>query len=68
MQAIKKTAEYRIYQKKSGRYAVKNRQTKRWVNGEEKQGILVAEALVTLPRPKAPAAPEAPAEDSAGAE
>ncbi|MBN2886007.1 MAG: hypothetical protein JXM75_04775 [Chromatiaceae bacterium] len=68
MQAIKKTADHSIFQKKSGRYAVKNRKTKRWVNGEEKQGILVAEALITLPRPKAPEATDAPAEDGANAE
>ena len=53
MQQIKKTAEYTILQKKSGRYAVKNRKTRKLVNGEEKQAILVAEALVTLPTPKA---------------
>lgn len=62
MQQIKKTAEYTILQKKSGRYAVKNRKTRKLVNGEEKQAILVAEALVTLPTPKAaPAEPEAEA-------
>lgn len=66
MQQIKKTADYTIFQKKSGRYAVKGRKTKKWVNGEEKQGILVAEELIKLPEPKAaPAEPEAETEAAA---
>lgn len=60
MQQIKKTAEYTIYQKKSGRYAVKNRKSKKLINGEAKQTILVAEQLVKLPNPKVVSAePEA---------
>jgi hypothetical protein len=52
MQQIKKTADYTLYQKKSGRYALKGR-NKKWINGEEKQRILVEEKLITLPEPKA---------------
>ena len=52
MQKIKKTAEYTLFQKNSGHYAVKGKNGK-WINAEEKQGILVAEQLITLPRPKA---------------
>ncbi|MBK1724963.1 hypothetical protein [Thiocystis violacea] len=65
MQHVKKTADYNIYQKKSGRYAVKGKD-KKWINGEQKQAILVAEALITLPEPKA-AAPEPEAETEAAA-
>lgn len=64
MQQVKKTADYTLFQKKSGRYAVKGKD-KKWINGEAKQAILVEEKLVTLPTPKAPAAEpeaEAPAE------
>ena len=59
MQKIKKTADYTLFQKNSGHYAVKGKNGK-WINGDEKQGILVAEQLITLPRPKAvPTEPEA---------
>lgn len=69
MQQIKKTDEHLIFQKKSGRYAVKTKKTKQWINGEEKQAILVAEQLITLPEPKAaPAEPEAEPEAEAAAE
>lgn len=61
MQQIKKTAEYTLFQKKSGRYAVKGR-NKKWINGEEKQKILVAEDLIKLPEPKAPSAESEDAE------
>lgn len=61
MQQIKKTADYTLFQKTSGRYAVKGKD-KKWINGEEKEKILVAEQLVTLPTPKA-----APAEAEAEA-
>lgn len=61
MQQVKKTAEYTLFKKKSGRYAIKGKD-KKWINGEAKQEILVAEKLVTLPEPKAaPAEPEAEA-------
>ncbi|NEX22095.1 hypothetical protein G3480_17570 [Thiorhodococcus mannitoliphagus] len=66
MQQIKKTDDHIIFQKRSGRYAVQGKKTKQWVNGEEKQSILVAEALIKLPDPKAaPAEPEAEAEAAA---
>lgn len=63
MQQIKKTAEYAILQKNSGRYAVKDRKTKKMINGEAKEAILVREELVKLPEPKAvPVEAEAEAE------
>ena len=45
MKVVKKTKEYVIYQKGSGRYAVKNAD-KQWVNADEKVAILVAEGLI----------------------
>lgn len=63
MKLVKKTAEHRIYQKRSGRYAVCTAR-KQPVNGDDKAAILLAEGLVTQPRPKST---EAPAEPEAGA-
>ncbi|RMG29159.1 MAG: hypothetical protein D6721_06795 [Gammaproteobacteria bacterium] len=66
MEIVKKSAEYTIYKKRNGRMAVKNAERK-WVNGEEKVKILLAEGLIRLdpPKPK-PEAEEAPAEGDAG--
>ena len=64
MKVIKKTKEYIIYQKGSGRYAVKDAD-KQWVNAEEKIRILLAEGLIKAVMPETPApapAEEAPAE------
>lgn len=55
MKQVKKTSDYTVYQKNSGRYAVKAKD-KRFLHGEDKTRILLAEALVTQPQPKAPAA------------
>jgi hypothetical protein len=63
MKEVKKTSEYKIFQKKSGRYAVKAK-NKQWLHGDEKEQVLLGEQLITRPRPKAPAA----AEESAAAE
>lgn len=61
MEQIKKTAQYTIFKKNSGRYAVKGRKGAKWVSGEDKVKILVAEQLVTLPEPKAAPADAEPA-------
>jgi len=61
MKKIKTTAEHTIYEKRSGRYAVKDKR-KRWVRGDDKAAVLNAEGLVTKPEPKAAA--EEPAEES----
>lgn len=68
MKVVKKTPEYTIYQKRSDRYAIKDAD-KKWVNGDEKVKILVAEKLlkVELPKPKPADEPEAAA-DEAGEE
>ncbi|EGV31389.1 hypothetical protein ThidrDRAFT_2011 [Thiorhodococcus drewsii AZ1] len=63
MQQIKKTAEYTLFQKKSGRYAVKDK-NKQWISGEAKQQILVDEKLITLPEPKAAPEPETEASEA----
>jgi hypothetical protein len=61
MQQLKKTGDYTIYQKKSGRYAVMGKD-KQFLHGEDKTRILLAEALVKQAQPKSPAAsPETPA-------
>ncbi|MAR58717.1 MAG: hypothetical protein CMK34_01730 [Porticoccaceae bacterium] len=51
MKVIKKTKEYTIYQKSSGRYAVKD-SDKNWVNADEKIKILLLNlnALGLVPR------------------
>jgi hypothetical protein len=63
MKEVKRTSEYRIFQKKSGRYAVKAK-NQQWLHGDEKEQVLLGEQLITRLRPKAPAA----AEESAAAE
>ncbi|MBK1648379.1 hypothetical protein [Rhabdochromatium marinum] len=62
MKAIKRTKEHRIYQKRSGRYAVTNAR-KRPINGDDKAAVLLAEGLISAPKAKNPeAAAEAAAE------
>ncbi|MFK7793874.1 MAG: hypothetical protein AB8B89_00855 [Gammaproteobacteria bacterium] len=67
MKEIKSVGKNTIFEKKSGRYAIKG-EDKRYINGEEKAKILADAGLVKIPEPKvAPveeAAPEeAPAEE-----
>lgn len=70
MEIVKRTDEYEIVKKRSGRYGVRGKDRK-WVNGDEKVKILLAEKLIKAPEPKAPeaeAAPDdAPAEEAAEA-
>jgi len=54
MQEVKRTAQYRIYRKSSGRYAVRNPE-RRWINGDDKAAILLAEGLIEPPKVKRPA-------------
>lgn len=58
MNKVKTTAKHSIYQKRSGRYAVKDRQ-KRWVRGDDKLAVLNAEGLIKASAPKPEPAPEA---------
>ena len=66
MKVIKKTKDYVIYQKSSGRYAVKGAD-KSWVNADEKVKILLAEKLIKAFVPPAPA-PQAPEPEAPVAE
>ena len=71
MKKLKTTSDHTIYEKRSGRYAVKDRK-KRWVQGDDKVTVLRSEGLLKTPEPKAPAAEAetgdeaASTEDSAG--
>ncbi|MCG6896943.1 MAG: hypothetical protein LJE61_12785 [Thiocapsa sp.] len=66
MKELKKTADYTVFQKSSGRYAVRGK-NKQWLHGEEKEQVLLAEQLITRLRPKAPAATEETAAPEASA-
>lgn len=61
MKVVKQTDNYTVYEKRSGRYAVKDA-ARKWVLAEDKTKILVDEGLVKLPEPKA----EEPEEAEAG--
>jgi hypothetical protein len=64
MEVVKSTAEYTVYKKRNNRFAVKN-SDKKWVNGEDKVKILLAENLIKLAAPKPKA--EEPADEAAEA-
>ena len=53
MKLIKKTDEYIVYLKRSGRYGVKNTD-REWINGISKTRILLAEGLVETTLPPEP--------------
>ena len=65
MKVVVKNDEYTIYQRRDGRYAVENA-AKKAVNGDEKVAILLANELVKVTLPAAPA--EEPAADEAADE
>lgn len=68
MEVVKKTGEYTIYKKKSGRYGVQG-SNKKWINGDEKIKILLGEGLIKTTAPKPAEAPaEEPAAEEASAE
>lgn len=62
MKEVQTAGEYIIYQKKSGRYAVKGAD-KKYVNGDDKAKILLDAGLVELSQP-APQPEETTAEAS----
>ena len=75
MKVVKKSSEYTVYQKRSGRYAVAAKGGK-LVNGEEKVAVLLDLGLIKLTAPavveeaveevaEEAAAEEAPAEEAA---
>ena len=64
MELVKKSGDYSIFKKASGRHAVRDADRK-WVNGDKKVEILLAEKLITVSKAKPkPAKEEAPAEDA----
>ena len=72
MEAVKKTNDYTIFKKRSGRFGVQMTD-KKWVNGEEKSKILAKHKLIKLsaPKPKEekkPAKAEAPAAEESSTE
>lgn len=64
MQQVKTTADYTIFQKRSGRYAVRAKD-KHWLNGDDKAKILLAEDLIKAPLTKAPAPEPTPEAEEA---
>ena len=68
MELVKKSGDYSIFKKASGRHAVRDADRK-WVNGDKKVEILLAEKLITVSKAKPkPAKEEAPAEEAASEE
>jgi hypothetical protein len=61
MKLTKKSAEYSVFQRRDGRYAVKGNDGK-WINGDDKVEILYNEELLKRPEPKAEEPAEAEAE------
>jgi hypothetical protein len=68
MEQLKTTDTHVIYKKKSGRHAVKDAKTKKWVNGDDKAAILLAEGLIEPPKTKAPEPEPAEGGEEAAAE
>lgn len=66
MKEIKSVGENKIFEKKSGRYAVIGTD-KKYINGDDKAKILADAGLVKIPEPKA-APVEETAPDEAAAE
>jgi len=66
MQTAKKTKDYTVYKKGSGRFAVKGMDNK-YIRGEAKTKILLKEGLIKFDLPKAKPAAESKAEGDAPA-
>lgn len=63
MKKVQKAGDYHIFQKRSGRYAVRDKKS-RWVNAEEKAKILLEAGLIKVSAPK----PQEPEEAAAATE
>jgi len=61
MEVVKKVNDMSIVKKRSGRFGVMDSKGK-WVNGEDKTKVLLAEGLITVTAKKVE---EAPAEEAA---
>jgi hypothetical protein len=55
MKRVKMTGDHRILQKRSGRFAVQDK-NKRFLHGDDKTKVLLAAGFVTVPEPKQKAA------------
>ena len=64
MEIVKTTEEYQIIKKRSGRYGIRGTNRK-WVTGDEKLKILIAEGLIKAPALKEEAEPVADADTAA---
>lgn len=64
MKLVKKTADYKVFQRRDGRYAVTS--NGKAVNGEEKVNILLAEELIKITAPNP--VEEAPVEEAVAEE
>ena len=68
MQVAKKTAEYTVYKRADGRYAVKGKD-KTFINGDDKVKILIEQGFFKAPAPRAEKSEqEAPSEEVAETE
>jgi hypothetical protein len=56
MEVVKKTDDFTIVKKRSGRYGVRSN-TGKWVNGDDKTKILLGEGLIKATAPKAQETP-----------
>jgi hypothetical protein len=65
MEIVKETEEYQIIKKRSGRYGVRGANRK-WISGDEKVKILIAEGILKAPEPKPEPEPEAADADTGG--
>lgn len=63
MKKVQQAGDYSIYQKRSGRYGVQDKD-KKWVNADEKTKILLEAGLIKISEPK-PAPKEEPEEAAA---
>ena len=67
MEIVKKTEEYQIIKKRSGRYGVRATNRK-WITGHDKVKILVAEGLIKASEPKKEPEPAEETAEEAGAD
>lgn len=67
MKKVASTDEYTIFQRRDGRYAVKDADGNA-VNGDDKVKVLLAQDLIKAPAPKAPEPEPEPEEAAAPAE
>ncbi len=67
MKQVASTDDHTVYQRRDGRYAVRD-SDKNFVNGDEKVKVLLAQGLIKAPEPKAPEPEPEPEADEAAAD